>query len=117
MSSTLLTSVAAKLPSDAVESAMLRLDEAIEVAGRYKAEGKVISAEDFEKRDVRRRILKPEITKSKNPIKPVGSFDLANDKSETAKNIVKESWLQVKTNFVGDIYWAIARPDWFTDKG
>ena len=107
--------LAARLPSDAVESAMMRLDEAIEVAERYKAEGKVVSAEDFEKQDVQKRILKPDLTRPKNPVKPVGGFDLTKEKSETAQKIVRECQLQVRTNYVGDIHWAIARPGWFDD--
>ena len=105
--------LAARLPSDAVESAMLRLDEAIEVAERYKNEGKVISAEDFEKQDVQKRLLKPDLTKPKNPVKPIGGFDLTNEKSEIAQKIVRECRLQVQTNFFGDIHWSIARPGWF----
>ena len=105
--------LAARLPSDAVESAMLRLDEAIEVAGRYKNEGKVISALDFEKQDVQKSLLKPDLARPDNPIKPVGVFDLTNEDSEIAKKISNECRLQVKTNFFGDIYRAIARPNWF----
>ena len=105
--------LAARLPSDAVESAMLRLDEAIEVAGRYKNEGKVISALDFEKQDVQKSLLKPDLTRPDNPIKAVGGFDLAKEDSEISKKISNECRLQVKTNFFGDIYRAIARPNWF----
>ena len=103
----------AKLPADAVESAMLRLDEAIETAQRYKTEGKVISAEDFEKQEVQKRIVKPDLEKAKNPVKPVDTFDLKKDGSEIAKSIVRECKFQVQTNYVGDIHKAIARPGWF----
>ena len=83
------------------------------VAERYKNEGKVISAEDFEKQDVQKRLLKPDLTKPKNPVKPIGGFDLTNEKSEIAQKIVRECRLQVQTNFFGDIHWSIARPGWF----
>ena len=105
--------LAAMLPADAVESAMMRLDEAIETAEQYKTEGKVISAEDFEKQEVQKRIVKPDLEKAKNPVKPVGTFNLAKDGSEMAKSIVRECKFQVQTNYVGDIHRAIARPGWF----
>jgi hypothetical protein len=105
--------LAAKLPADAVDSAMLRLDEAIETAERYKTEGKVVSAEDFEKQDVQKRILKPDLEKAKTPVKPVGTFNLAKNGSDIAKSIVRECKFQVQTNYVGDIHRAIARPGWF----
>jgi len=92
---------------------MMRLDEAIETAERYKTEGKVISAEDFEKQEVQKRIVKPDLEKANNPVKPVGTFNLAKDGSEMAKSIVRECKFQVQTNYVGDIHKAIARPGWF----
>ena len=108
-----MADLAAMLPADAVESAMMRLDEAIETAQRYKTEGKVISAEDFEKQEVQKRIVKPDLEKAKNPVKPVGTFDLRKNGSEIAKSIVRECKFQVQTNYVGDIHKAIARSGWF----
>ena len=105
--------LAAMLPADAVDSAMLRLDEAIETALRYKAEGKVISAADFEKREVQKRIVKPELEKLENPVKPIDGFDLSKEDTDIAKDIVRESRLQVRTDYAGDIHWAIARSGWF----
>ena len=62
---------------------------------------------------MQKSLLKPDLTRPNNPIKPVGGFDLSKEKSEIANKISNECRLQVKTNFFGDIYWAIARPGWF----
>ena len=62
---------------------------------------------------MQKRILKPDLEKAKNPVKPVGTFNLAKNGPEIAKSIVRECRLQVQTNYVGDIHKAIARPGWF----
>ena len=103
-----------RLPADAVESAMLRLDEAIELAKRYKTEGKVVSAEDFEKREVQKRILNDELFGPTSPIKPMDNgFDLKKSESKQAKNICQESRLQFHGLFTGDLAYSVCRKDWF----
>ena len=103
-----------RLPADAVESAMLRLDEAIALAERFKNEGKVISAEDFEKREVQKSILNDELFGPTSPIKPASNgFDLKRSESKQAKNICQESRLQFHGLFTGDLAYSVCRKDWF----
>ncbi len=103
-----------RLPADAVESAMLRLDEAIALAERFKNEGKVISAEDFEKREVQKSILNDELFGPTSPIKPASNgFDLKQSESKQAKNICQESRLQFHGLFTGDLAYSVCRKDWF----
>jgi hypothetical protein len=103
----------ARLPADAVESAMKRLDEAIALARRYEEEGKVVSAEDFEKHEVQKRILQPELSRPASPIKAMGGFDLNKAGTENAKKIAKESRLQNHGLFAGDLAYSVCRKDWF----
>ena len=103
----------ARLPANAVDSAMKRLDEAIALARRYKEEGKVISAEDFEKHEVQKRILQPELARPASPIKAMGGFDLNKAGTENAKKIAKESRLQNHGLFAGDLAYSVCRRDWF----
>jgi hypothetical protein len=104
----------ARLPADAVASAMLRLDEAIALAKKYKAEGKVVSAEDFEKREVQKRLLSDELFRPASPIKPAGNgFDLRKSTTPLAQEICLESRLQFHGLFVGDLVVHVARKDWF----
>ena len=104
-----------RLPADAVESAMLRLDEAIALAERFKNEGKVISAEDFEKREMQKLILSDELLhRPSSPIRPMDNgFDLRKSESKQAKNICQESRLQFHGLFTGDLAYSVCRKDWF----
>jgi hypothetical protein len=104
----------ARLPADAVASAMLRLDEAIALAKKLKAEGKVVSAEDFEKREVQKSLLGDELFRPASPIKPTDNgFDLKKSTTQLAKEICQESRLQFHGLFVGDLVVYVARKDWF----
>ena len=104
----------ARLPANAVDSAMKRLDVAIALARRYKEEGKVVSAEDFEKHEVQKRILQPELARPSSPIRPMDNgFDLRKSESKQAKNICQESRLQFHGLFTGDLAYSVCRKDWF----
>ena len=104
----------ARLPADAVASAMLRLDEAIALAKKYKTEGKVVSAEDFEKHDVQKRLLSDELFRPSSPIKAMDNgFDLKKSTTEPAKEICKECRFQFHGLFAGDLAVSVCRKDWF----
>ncbi len=103
-----------RLPADAVASAMLRLDDAIELAKRYKDEGKVVSAEDFEKREVQKRILDNELKRPTNPIKPMDNgFDIKKSETALAKEINQECRFQIHGLFIGDLFRHVYRTGWY----
>jgi hypothetical protein len=87
----------------------------IALAERFKNEGKVISAEDFEKRDVQKLILSDELLhRPSSPIRPMDNgFDLRKSESKQAKNICQESRLQFHGLFTGDLAYSVCRKDWF----
>ena len=103
-----------RLPADAVASAMLRLDDAIALAKRYKDEGKVVSAEDFEKREVQNRILDNELKRPTNPIKPMDNgFDIKKSETALAKEINQECRFQIHGLFIGDLFRHVYRTGWY----
>ena len=108
--------LADRLPPAAVESALNRLDEAIAHAIKLAAEHKVVSKEDFAKRDVQKRLLSRELSAG-NPVKPVGNFQLQmepyENKEKSKKDVVRRATSQVKSLFVRDLLDKIAKPGWF----
>ena len=108
--------LAERLPPAAVESALNRLDEAIAHAIKLAAEHKVVSKEDFAKRDVQKRLLSRELSAG-NPVKPVGNFQLQmepyENKDKSKKDVVRRATSQVKSLFVRDLFDKITQPGWF----
>ena len=90
-----------------MKSAQNRLDEAIAHAEKLAQEGKVVSKADFEKQEVQKRLLQPEL-EAGNPVKPVGNYQLPS------KNLVVD-WAQrqAKSFFMRDMFGNITKKDWF----
>ena len=112
-----LADLAKRLPPAAVDSARLRLDQAIDHAIKLGAEYKVVRNGDFEKRAVQKSLLEPEISAG-NPVKPIGDFQLpmerlTSDKEQSKRQIVRLSNRQVKSLFMRDLYGKVTKPDWF----
>ena len=108
--------LADRLPPEAVESAMKRLDEAIIHAIKLNSEEKVVSAADFAKRSVQKQLLTRELNAG-SPVKPLGDFQLREEpyvnKEQAKKDIVRRANTQVKSLFVRDLFGKITKPDWF----
>jgi hypothetical protein len=105
-----------RLPPEAVESALKRLDEAIAHAVKLEAGHKVVPKEDFARRDVQKRLLAREIAAG-NPVKPVGNFQLemgpCENKEQVKKDVVRGAVSQVKSLFFRDLFGKITKPGWF----
>ena len=111
-----LADLARRLPPAAVEAARIRLDQAIDHAIKLAAEYKVVRNGDFERRDMQKRLLEPEINAG-NVVKPVGSFQLQLEPPPTSREkykrqIVRRANIQVKSFFMRDFYKAVVNADW-----
>ena len=111
-----LADLAKRLPPDAVDSARRRLDQAIDYAIKLAAEYKVVRKDDFEKRDVQKSLLEPEINAG-NVVKPVGNFQLRMEplpksKEQARRQVVRRANIQSKTIFMRDIYGKVTNADW-----
>ena len=106
-----------RLPPEAVDAAMNRLDEAIAHAVKLDDEHKVVPAGDFAKRDVQKRLVSRELAAG-SPVKPVGNYQLAMEpyvnKEKAKQDVVRRAAYQVQSLFVRDLYGKITKPDWFT---
>ena len=103
---TYLANLARRLPPEAVASATNRLDEAIALAERYKAERKVVKKDDFFKADVQKEILKRDVEARKNPTKPIQGKTLAD------KKITHRIERQMSSFFVRDLYSTLWHQNW-----
>ena len=113
-----LADLAKRLPPAAVDSARRRLDQAIDHALKLGAEYKVVKNGDFEKREVQKSLLEPEIT-AENPVKPIGDFQLpmeqpTGSKEMSKRQVVRLANRQVKSFFMRDFYGKVTKPDWFS---
>ena len=111
-----LADLARRLPPAAVESARKRLDQAIDHAIKLAAEYKVVQNGDFEKRDVQKQLLEPEINAG-NVVKPVGNFQLQMEPPPTSREkfkrqIVRRANIQAKSIFMRDLYDNVIKADW-----
>ena len=108
-----LADLAERLSPDAADSARNRLDEAIAYAEKLFREDKVISKEDFEKRDVQKSLLARELNAG-NPVKPVGDYQLPQSKTgDVKKCVVSAAKRQTKSLFMRDLYGKVNKRDWF----
>ncbi len=110
-----------RLPDQAVEAAVLRLDAAIECAKRYKEEGRVIGAEEWSKRDVQRRVagpLPPRVPDSPDEVLPTplprvgGQAPLTN---KFANEVVSLASSGPCGLFRRDLMAQLAKPGWFDE--
>ena len=99
----------ARLPENAVASAVSRLDEAIAHAESLRKANLVIPKDDFAKRDVQSRILAPQLNAQKYPIKPTadGRFQMQDG------DLQKQAVRQTRSLFRRDICSAIFKKGWF----
>jgi hypothetical protein len=108
-----LADLASRLPPNAVDSARDRLDEAIAYAEKLFREKKVVSKEDFEKKDVQASLLNREINAG-NPVKPVGNYQLPRKKTgDPRKCIVTTAKHQCMSLFMRDLYGKVNKENWF----
>ena len=94
----------------------MRLDQAIDHAIKLAAEYKVVQNGDFEKRDVQKQLLEPEINAG-NVVKPVGNFQLQMEPPPTSREkfkrqIVRRANIQAKSIFMRDLYDNVIKADW-----
>lgn len=114
-----LADLAKRLPPAAVDSARRRLDQAIDHALKLAAEYKVVKSGDFEKQEVQKLLLEPEIN-AENPVKPIGDFQLpmerlTSDKEQSKRLIVRRANMNVKSFFMRDIYGKVTKEGWFQE--
>jgi hypothetical protein len=108
-----LADLAGRLSPDAADSARNRLDEAIAYAEKLFREDKVISKEDFEKRDVQKSLLARELNAG-NPVKPIGDYQLPQSRTgDVKKCVVSAAKRQTKSLFMRDLYGKVNKRDWF----
>lgn len=98
-----------RLPENAVASAIVRLDEAIAHAESLRKANLVIPKADFAKRDVQSRILAPQLTSPKYPIKPTrdNRFQMRDGDLQT------QAVRQTRSLFRRDLLAAVYKKGWF----
>lgn len=99
----------ARLPENAVASAVSRLDEAIAHAESLKKAGRVVAKADFAKRDVQSRLLAPQLSAPPYPIKPTEDKPFQMRDGDLQKQAVR----QTRSLFRRDLCSALFKKGWF----
>ena len=102
--------LSSRLPKTAVDSAIARLDEAIEHAEMLNERKMVIQPQDFAQQDVQNRLFAKTFEKGPNPFQTTddGLFRLT-----LSDEVTKLAAHSTRPVFIRDLFSVIAKPGWF----
>ena len=104
-----ITDIRARLPKEAADSAVNRLDEAIAHAESLNRAGKVVKTEDFQLREVQKSLCGKFLKEPSNPIKSTkdGKFTLINN------DMLAMIKRQTRSIFMRDLFSATRKQGWY----
>ncbi len=100
--------LSSRLPTDAVDAAMNRLDEAIRHAEGLAAGNMVFSQKQFVSHDVQRQILAQDLAVPDNPVNPIDGVQIPERSS-----VVAFSRNMAKSLFARDLLPSLGKDNWF----
>ena len=105
-----IANLSSRLPKEAVNSAIARLDEAIDHAEKLNELKMVIQPQDFARRDVQNRLFAKTLQQGPNPFQATedGRFRLT-----LSDEVTKLAAHSTRPVFIRDLFSAIEKPGWF----
>ena len=103
----------ARLDATQVEFAVSRLDEAIRLAEKLAAKGRVIATDDWNKQAVQRQVAGP----APKTLEQVGGQNPLGPDNKVAKKVAKFTADTSVSIFRRDLLPGIAKPGWFGEQG